>query len=138
MDGSAAGPAREFQGFSQALAEALDAHAQKLKYQVAERAFELASAEKGSDESAEVTIADLNRALEELKLPAPPTAPSRLEKWFRYFSPFTCVCAILCIVVALIGWRAGSGNNAGFLDIAKIFAGAIVGATTNTAISKPR
>jgi len=86
---------------------------------------------------------ELTEVLKEIELGGPKDKPTRAATFFSWFPPFTCVCAVLCLVFAILGLLGGSNragvtaNQAsGFLDVAKIFAGAIVGSTTTTAVAQ--
>ena len=134
----------------------LDEHLAKLKKQIADRAYDLAGASTDASEASEasegemkcVDIPSLAKAIGEVtKEQGNP--PEHGTRFFDLFPPFTCVCAGLCLAFATLGLlplvatdpnvasKAG-GQASGFLDIAKIFAGAIVGSTTSIALSSSR
>lgn len=57
-------------------------------------------------------------------------------RFFELFPPFTILCFLLAIIFAFFGIYALNNNSKitggnGFIDISKIFAGAIVGSTTS-------
>ncbi|AXE33824.1 hypothetical protein [Chromobacterium phragmitis] len=126
--------------FSVSLEKALDERMEALRRQVERRAEEIAGEGGGP-----VDVASLGLALDE--------ALNGRQRWragfFELFPPFTCVCAALCLAFAAFGLLfplldpiPGEGKSsalvAGFLDIAKIFAGAIVGSTSSVVISAAR
>lgn len=61
--------------------------------------------------------------------------PVAKTSFFDLFPPFTLLCFSLCIVFGafgLFGGKKDTNYNGGFLDISKIFAGAIVGSATTS------
>lgn len=58
--------------------------------------------------------------------------------FFDLFPPFTLVCAVLCILFGSLGLFGAASTTPGFLDIAKIFAGALVGSTASVALTSDR
>jgi hypothetical protein len=120
---------------SDSLSSALDLHFEVLKKSIEEKVSELAN-------DKEPNIRDLNEAVDFYTAGNPKIEeqkPSKYEVFFSYISPFTILCAFLAIAFALLGLVNGAGSSLkgaqpGFLDISKIFAGAIVGSTSATAL----
>lgn len=138
------------EGLSASLASSLDEHLSEVRAQIADRAYELASqsispaSNLDSTEKIQIRLNNLSQATSEIIAGEASIKNSKLARFFEYFPPFTCVCTILCITFAWLGLSALDKGNGGtevakatgsFLDIAKIFAGAIVGSTAATAIS---
>lgn len=138
---------------SKNLNASLDDHLAKLKEQIADRAYALASASTDSPVTSEgegvhVDLSILAKAIDEVTK-GRFTPLEHRTRFFDLFPPFTCVCALLCLAFATLGLlplvatdsnvaaKVG-GQASGFLDIAKIFAGAIVGSTTSIALSSSR
>ncbi|MCD4487248.1 hypothetical protein LQR31_22510 [Chromobacterium vaccinii] len=130
------------------LEAALDDRLAMLRRQIRERAQEISSAESGGDPTAAgMDISALGQAVDEL---LQGRSVAERPGFFDLFPPFTCVCALLCLAFASFGLLfplfadsvAGAGKGsalvAGFLDIAKIFAGAIVGSTSSIVLSASR
>ena len=120
-----------------------------LKRRIAERAMEIAQRRSLSAEleskPLDVSLQDVSQATDEILGQRPISAPGIL--FFDFFPPFTCLCFLLCIVFGGLGLyamvnpaaaRIGTASAQGFLDVSKIFAGAIVGSTTSTALSSNR
>ena len=113
---------------SEGLDKALKEHMAALSETIIKRAYELA-------ESRAPDLADVAKAIAELHASPPPTAVARRVGLLDIVSPITLVSAVLAIVFAAFGLWALSSPNAkelgggAYLDIAKIFAGAIVGST---------
>ena len=113
----------------------------QLKKRVEERALELAQKRADDGISAGVAgqtgnvpvpvvqIGDISVALDEALGKRIPPEPK--TSFFDLFPPFTCLCFLLCLIFGFFGLRSADKNN-GFLDIAKIFAGALVGSTTTS------
>ena len=127
----------------------LDDHLSALREQITARAEEIANAGPPSPDGMKnpVDLPSLNQAILEIIKGHVPSAQVGL-RFFDLFPPFTCVCAVLCLAFAALGLmplyadsqvvtKAGSSIT-GFLDIAKIFAGAIVGSTTSVALGSIR
>lgn len=135
-------------GLSPHFQSALNEQMSQMRAQIEEQAIQIArQANTGSEAEAKVSLSDLAAALETVTTGGRPPA-TRVERFFDYFPPFTCICALLCIGFAWLGLSPltkATGvdpkvaeklvlTSTGFLDIAKIFAGAIVGSAT-TAIA---
>jgi hypothetical protein len=109
-------------------------------------------------DSEEAVLEDMTHALAEaLGQRVPIAARTRWDKFFDWFPPFTCLSFVLCIAFGTLGFLAMSGRMdssrqasssstgtpakdlqslaSGFLDVSKIFAGAIVGSTASVALS---
>ncbi len=126
----------------------MDAGLAKLKAKLMKRAEIFATDSSTTKEPIRVSLIDLTRAIDEIldgRLLHEEPQPKWYEQFFKYFPPFTCLCAILCLAFAALGLliptptdqniAKTTGNQiAGFLDIAKIFAGAIVGSTASIAL----
>lgn len=142
------------EGLSAPLLSALDDHLSKVRLQIIDRAHDLAQQAQNSIGSpgggdVQATLSDLTLATDEVTRGRSVESLSRWTRFFQLFPPFTCVCTLLCIAFAGLGlWaiRPGSGGGSGtaakytsgFLDIAKIFAGAIVGSTASGVVSAAR
>jgi hypothetical protein len=139
-------------GLSPPLISALDEHLSRIRQRIAERAIDLA-AETQSPEGNEIQVSldDLTRAVSEsVGSSAAGTRSAQSTRFFELFPPFTCICAALCVAFAILGLLALGGNlratpgadlakvSSGFLDIAKIFAGAIVGSTAASIVNVTR
>ncbi len=126
------------------LDKVLDDHLAKIKKKIINRAFEIAS-----EAQEELSVTHLAAAIDEY---APgthvflhgETMPKR--GFFDYVPPVALLSAILACAFAALGlWavlgqqniKEGLGSQ-GFLDIAKIFAGAIVGSATAMVASGSR
>ncbi len=121
----------------ESLQRTLDEHLLRLRGKILQRAEGLAS-----DEQEEPGVSHLAKAIAEF---APGRAGSveLRNGFFSYFSPLAVLSSMLAIAFAGLGLWATLGNpevkanlgGQGFLDIAKIFAGAIVGSATATVAS---
>ncbi|MBA8735313.1 hypothetical protein [Chromobacterium violaceum] len=132
--------ARAGQAFPANLEKTLDERMEALRRQIARRAAEIAG-ESGEP----VGIDSLGLAMDETLHGRKTSRPG----FFELFPPFTCVCAALCLAFVAFGLLfplldpiPGGGKSSelvvGFLDIAKIFAGAIVGSTSSVVIAASR
>lgn len=70
---------------------------------------------------------------------------STMQRLLEPVSGLTLVCAVLAIIFGLLGLWANSGagaanaaNTSGWLDVAKVFAGAVVGSTGAGVVSSVR
>ena len=127
------------------LQKALEDEVLRLKTGVEERARQLAlervtvipedgmSAEEGAVALPSVQMSDLNLALDETL--GKKTAAVPKISFFDLFPPFSCLCFLLCLIFGGFGMAR---STSGFLDIAKIFAGALVGSTTSSGIGTIR
>ncbi|MBX9298674.1 hypothetical protein [Chromobacterium piscinae] len=119
-----------------------------LKQQIRDRAGEIARYRSEDDAAGvQVDVGSLGLAVDEL---LQGRSVAERPGFFDLFPPFTCVCALLCLAFAGFGLLfplfadsvAGAGKGsalvAGFLDIAKIFAGAIVGSTSSVVLAASR
>jgi hypothetical protein len=105
---------------------------ESVRPRIKDRATELAK----QDERSEPTAIDIFHAIQEF-VPGKslPVTMERTQGWFsRTFSGFTAVAGIMTLAFGVLGLAgANSGSPAvatattGFLEIAKIFAGAMVG-----------
>jgi len=125
----------------QNLAQSLDDHLQRVRGKIVQRSSELASADKEP-----IGLSHLARALEqfapgrEIPTVAASEPPTGL---IARFPPLAILSSILAVAFAALGLWATLGSaevkanlgGQGFLDIAKIFAGAIVGSATATVTS---
>jgi hypothetical protein len=140
----------------QGLKTSLEEMLSDFRRRISERACEIAdqhsvsaapTAAGGAEvESVRVSLRDLSQAVDEL-VQGQLLGPGLLARFFDLFPPFTCICTVLCIAFAALGLIAmingtagkiGPSTASGFLDIAKIFAGAIVGSTASIAIGAAR
>ena len=128
---------------SQPLIDALEEHVENLKNQIQHRASDFAkSSTTQEDEIPAVDISMLSKAINEVAKGQATPSEHKLH-FFDLFPPFTCVCAVLCLAFAILGILGPdtgriAAQSSGFLDIAKIFAGAIVGSTTSVALSSAK
>ena len=122
------------------LLDCLNDHTAELKEKIVVRARTLAAQRTGAgNNGSPITLPDLSQAISDVTCDRPKviSIPTRAERLFAFLPPFTLVSAGLCAIFAVLGWLALHGNAdskfagsaAGFLDIAKIFAGAIVGSS---------
>ncbi len=131
---------------SASLKASLDEHLAQLREQIAGRADEIANADAGPGSGAPrpVDLSSLAKALDETVKGGQANVDGKLH-FFELFPPFTCVCAVLCLAFATLGLMPlfadpavaakAAASTSGFLDIAKIFAGAIVGSTTSVVLA---
>jgi hypothetical protein len=136
------------EGLTPSLKGSLDDELAGLRNKIAARALELAQERSllstgtspPEDAPLEISLQDLNQAMEEEvgKRPVPP----RKTSFFDLFPPFTCICCFLCLVFGWLGLYGEKGGDKqaiqGFLDVSKIFAGALVGSTASIAMKSPR
>jgi hypothetical protein len=133
-------------GFDQVLTE----HLAQIRAAIIARAEELAEEERGEDSPMKPAIRPIHylKAIDELA-PGREFDPAALKQsglWHRFLdsvSPITLIASLLTIVFAAFGlWAVSSDpkgiNGAAYLDIAKIFAGAIVGSASVAASSTIR
>lgn len=130
------------------LKASLDEHLASLREDIASRADEIANAGLPTTDTNRnpVDIQSLSQAIAEAI--GGGVGPAPKLRLFDLFPPFTCVCALLCLAFAALGLlplyadpavaAKAATSTTGFLDIAKIFAGAIVGSTTSIALSSAR
>lgn len=121
------------------LGQALDERLAQLRIQITDRAEAIAKSDADPLVAAPVTvdISCLAAAIDEVTH-GRNFVPERKPRFFELFPPFTCVCAVLCVIFAALGLapvliQKASGLTSSaqsFLDLAKIFAGAIVGSTS--------
>ena len=139
----------------------LDEDIDRLRQRVIDRASKLAE-KSGLVQSSEsdvspITPANVSRAF----MAEAGNVADWWDGFFGYFPPFLIVCTILCIAFALLGFKGTPTDDAlasgisgaasaakhgavsqstlaGFLDIAKIFAGAIVGSASGAVAAKLR
>lgn len=129
---------------SNTLEAVLNEHLQNVKNLIVTRAAELTQEGMQNLEiknaNLPITVKHLNRAIEEY-------APGEIIEiapksfWSRFWeaiTPFTLVCLIMTIVFAAFGAIYGESKEGAksFIDIAKIFAGVIVGSTSAAFIGK--
>lgn len=140
-------------GLSCNLKETLEEHLESIKKKIADRALDIASSKTPGEsaksvEKPKVSISDLAQAIDEMTHAYPVQKEQKMQ-FFDLFPPFTCICAILCLAFAVLGLLPllitdeklvikATTQTSGFLDIAKIFAGAIVGSTTSIALRAAR
>ena len=134
---------------SPSLKASLDDHLARVRDQIADRADEIANATSGPGESTQnsVDLSSLAKAIDEMIKGQQNPSEGKL-RFFDLFPPFTCVCAVLCLAFATLGLlplfadqavaAKATASASGFLDIAKIFAGAIVGSTTSIALGSSK
>jgi hypothetical protein len=149
----AAARAAGITGLSTSLTGSLDEQIQKLRGQIIERAYARAQSRAPMQPTAEssaetvaidVSLQDVSAAFDEAVGQSYPQtdATVRTFSFFDIFSPFTCICFLLCIAFGGLGLSALKTADpklatqaSGFLDVAKIFAGALVGSTSSTALA---
>ncbi|HEY1767377.1 MAG TPA: hypothetical protein VGG26_06960 [Terracidiphilus sp.] len=135
---------------SPGLTSSLDEQIQKLRGQIVERAYARAEERDATQASAasnaasvtiDVSLQDISAAFDEAT--GQSEVKERRISFFDIFTPFTCICLLLCGVFGFLGLLALrsdpklpglSAQASGFLDVAKIFAGALVGSTSSTAL----
>ena len=127
------------------LESSLEQHMVKVGRHIREKAVQLAKEEADGPRVAEVSILHLATAIRSIAPGIEIEMNVGAEKpvgFFRRLPPVTTISAVLTVVFGVIGVLAirYGGNNIegrGFVDIAKIFAGAIVGSATAAAAMKP-
>jgi hypothetical protein len=118
----------------------------QLKIGVEKRAHQIASErakasrKRGAPEgdrslNTAVEMEDLTHALDESL--GKKSAEVSTDRFWDLFPPFTVLCFVLCLIFGYFGIY-NSDKNTGFLDIAKIFAGALVGSATSNRINTIR
>jgi hypothetical protein len=139
---------------SEALHNALNEYLESLRQRIVERAAEIAdlpqvSTADDSQDQSRIEIDHLAKAIEEV---APGPSGSKNSsiglsgRLSHALSSFTGVSAILAILFAVLGLcallvpRASElkGQSQAFLDVAKIFAGAVVGSAGATVVTRGR
>jgi len=129
------------------LQSSLDQHSKRIQALIKRKASELAAQEDlGVEEKPEITVLHLAEAI---KTYAPGTEMPHLKgvqkessRFYERLPPITLISAILAIVFGIIGvvairyGQAADIDGKGFIDIAKIFAGAIVGSATTVAVTR--
>ena len=137
---------------SPSLAGSLEDEIQKLKRKIIDGACERAAQRTAPPDDGQaattgtvsggVTLQDLAAAIDEAtgNRALRATPPTFFESFFERFPPFACICFILCLLFGGLGLMAAGGgklanSTSGFLDVAKIFAGALVGSTSTTALA---
>jgi hypothetical protein len=137
------------EGLSPVLVSALDEYLLRVRVQIADDAYAYSLARQSqapegeaSEGHVQASLKDLSRAMDHFTgSDQPPLRASKVDRFFEFFPPFTCICALLSLAFAVLGLWALRGGDAkaaiaaGFLDIAKIFAGAIVGSSASKLIS---
>lgn len=120
----------------------VDEHLQEVKAKILEKARDLSRVENDTD-----TISP-SQLLEAINCYAPGKCLDEIilvekgfaQRFFEWFPPLTVAC---CFLTIFFGWfgvyalSSGTGiqNGNNFIDIAKIFAGAIVGSTSSVFIN---
>ena len=138
--------------FSENVLGSIQEHISVLTERIKHRAIEL-SMDDGQNKEQKVGITYVTAAITEYApgYSVPPRMKAiRLRWWevfFTYVSPLTIISAMLAILFAVLGlWASGAVgeltdakvkllDGKAYLDIAKIFAGAIVGSATASAAS---
>jgi hypothetical protein len=112
----------------------LDGHLDDIRKKIEVRAQELAR----ENERPRPELVDYSKAALEYTSDKPrPADMSRWDRILSFLTNVTLVSTFLAIVFGVIGFLDhGSAASSGFIDIAKIFAGAIVGSTAATAVSR--
>jgi hypothetical protein len=127
---------------SETTTKVIDEQLEKVKGMILAEAKNLAAKESRE----EVGLEDIASAylklvqgtrLYEDKAPRFGVLPLLINRVFSSISGLTIVSAILAIVFGYLGYRSPA-NQSGLYDIAKIFAGAVVGSTGATAASNIR
>lgn len=140
----------ELLALSDELSRPLNARLKQLEDQIARYAARIAKErirtkdkqQPSRSDTDAVVLEDLSQAIAEALGQRESTAcKSGLDKFFEWFPPFTCLSFVLCVAfgtLGLVAMRNGSEPSKdmarGFLDVAKIFAGAIVGSTASTVL----
>jgi len=132
---------------SDALEKVLSEHLNKVQSAIKDRAQEFAEKERGGESGkidATIGIDHLNRAIQEFApgraiTPVVLKGPGVWRRLLDSVSPVTIISMVLSVVFAAFGLWAILGlgdaeakaiSGTAYLDIAKIFAGAIVGSTS--------
>lgn len=131
-------------GFSAHLNGSLDEQLTKLRIHIVDRSLALAQQRILSNSAAEavevenapmeVSLEDVAEAFKEAI--GRRSTPEPNSSFFDLFPPFTCLSFLLCLVFGALGLASKTKELApGFLDVAKIFAGALVGSTASNIIT---
>lgn len=131
------------EGLSAAMRNELDLYLHSLRTAIIRRARELTDEKNRGQLSSEIGLRELVAAMDTMN--SQPSSEIEKEKriwpgFFTIFSPLTIVSVFLTFVFGAFGVYAIRSNLAvtnadSFLDIAKIFAGAIVGSSTSNVLS---
>jgi hypothetical protein len=119
-----------------AMLNALEKQLDMTKKKIIQRSMSLAEKE-GEDQ--EITVTILSNAIREVftLFSSGNHKKSALETITNYISPLTMILASLTIVFGFLGLQS-VGDPKGFLDIAKIFAGAIAGSAAATEATRQK
>jgi len=119
----------------------LDTHLKRVRSLIAEEAKRIEK-DRGAEAPEGLDAAEGTRRFAPgVKFPA---APSLCQKTTASLSAITVVSAVLAVVFAFLrvfvsrGQLASAGTTAGYFDIAKLFAGAIVGSTRASVVLSAR
>lgn len=113
----------------------LEEHLDIVRRKIVSRSEELALSD-GEDNGITYLAAAINEYAPGTKLHCTTTVASKKKGFFDYFTPTTLLSAVLAFIFGSLGlWAFLSGEElegqgAGFLDIAKICAGAVVGSAS--------
>ena len=129
------------------LQSSLDEHSNRIKVLITRKAGELAAQEYHEEgEKPQITVLHLAKAIEAYspgrELSQSVNAQKDAGRFYDRLPPITIISAILAIAFGVIGvvaikYGQQTGiDGKGFIDIAKIFAGAIVGSATTVAVSR--
>lgn len=122
----------------------IDEHLKTIKSMIIAKAYDFDSTDPSHIQKEQISPRHLLKAINEyapgISIENVDKPPTFIYRFFELFPPITIVCFILTIAFGGFGIYAlnnsGSGiqNGNSFIDIAKIFAGAIVGSTTSIAV----
>jgi hypothetical protein len=132
---------------SETLSSALGDYLTTVRSRILDRATEIASTSqvpKDHPDRVALELVHLSKAIEDIAPSEPRLTdigfPGRILDWLTSFTGVAAMLAIAFAVLGLVPSLASKGGDGGkaFLDIAKIFAGAVVGSASAPAIPRGR
>lgn len=109
----------------------LDGHLSKIRERIIEAAVQdLGDTSESSSPIEPMLIAEASKKFAPGALvPVDARKVSAIQRVLEPITGLTFVCAVLAVLFGVLGLWADKTNSAGWLDIAKVFAGAVVGST---------
>lgn len=124
-------------GLSEGVKGWLDDHLDSVRRKIVEAAREISGRDGTTGNIEPQAVAEAARLYTSTKRSMVSTEPTFGRRVFEFTTGLTAICALLAIVFGWLGFWAQGGISEGWLDITKIFAGAVVGSAGATAISRP-